>query len=305
MTRDDLRPRRRLEAEGWTSHTLRRAVQDGSLTRIRRGIYGPASELSATDDHVRRVLATVETHRSDSVVSHVSAAVLHGLPVRGPALETVHITRADGGQGKRTGDVRLHRAPLPEDEVVVLQGVRVTSLERTLCDLARTERFEWAVAATDAGLRVGGSLRTMTGQLEASPRRPGNASLRAVIDFADGRAESPAESISRVSLQRAGLPAPELQFEVIDPDVGWVATSDFCWVEERVVGEVDGAGKYADDPHTGRSGVDKIMREKERDERIRDAGWWPVHWDWRTAHDHRVLGERIRAAFRHQRRRAA
>lgn len=94
-----------------------------------------------------------------------------------------------------------------------------------------------------------------------------------MLAFADGRAESPGESLSRVAIVRAGLPAPELQFEIHLPDGGgWVATSDFAWPEHGVVGERDGREKYAADPRRGRTAADVIMGEKDRDALIIECG---------------------------------
>ena len=58
-------------------------------------------------------------------------------------------------------------------------------------------------------------------------RRPNNAAARRVVAFADGAAESPGESDSRVAIRRAGLPVPVLQHAVIG------TRTDFWWEEFR------------------------------------------------------------------------
>ena len=117
-----------------------------------------------------------------------------------------------------------------------------------------------------------------------------------MIDFADPRAESPLESVSRVTMLRAGLPTPDLQVEIID-ESGWVATCDFGWREFGVVGEADGAGKYAPALAQGQSPQQAVAATLARDEGIRRSGWWPSHWGWATAGDVHRLGEQLRAAL--------
>jgi hypothetical protein len=101
----------------------------------------------------RRPQLTQELLAPDGVVSHGSAAVLHGLPVWSTGLSRVQVTRAINGGGRRRGPVHLHGAPLPATEVVILDAFRVTSLGRTVVDLARWVPFDQAVTAGDAALR--------------------------------------------------------------------------------------------------------------------------------------------------------
>ena len=70
------------------------------------------------------------------VVSHMSAAAVHGLPIWNEQLERVHLTRNRQGQGKVRRYVHLHCTPLPDRDVVEIDGFRVTSLARTVVDLA-------------------------------------------------------------------------------------------------------------------------------------------------------------------------
>ncbi|HEV7469342.1 MAG TPA: hypothetical protein VGO23_06115 [Pseudonocardia sp.] len=113
---------------------------------IRRGTYVEAGDRRLEDPaaaHRLGVAAAVRVLASwpgGAVVSHVSAAVLHGLPVWGVPLDRVHVTRARRG-GARTGrDLCVHSALLDPSEVVVRDGIAVTSVARTLVDLGRSVR---------------------------------------------------------------------------------------------------------------------------------------------------------------------
>lgn len=290
----DLRRTDALRREGWTTDKINKAVSDGTLTRVRRSSYAPTVELDAEGEARRRVAAACGTRHPDCVVSHTSAALLHRLPVRAGALTLVHLTRWSNAHGKTTAGVRLHRAIVPDDQIVEIDGLRVTSLERTVVDVARIEPYAWSVAVADAALRRQLAADEVAEMLDRLGRAKGVGQARAAIEFGDARSESVAESMSRVSMVRAGIARPTLQWEVADAAGEWIATSDFGWEHLRLVGETDGRGKYVDDPQRGRTAADVVMDEKRRDQLILEAGWLPVHWGWDLATDHRRLGAFLR-----------
>lgn len=148
----------------------------------------------------------------------------------------------------------------------------------------------------DQALRRGVTRDEFAALIEGASRRAGVETLRQVVAFADGRAASAAESVSRVTMARAGIPKPVLQYQVTN-ESGWVADGDFGWPELGVVGEVDGEGKYEKQVEKGQS-VGKVVRnQQDRDELIRQAGSWPTHWGWKIAFDVHKLGEQLRGAF--------
>lgn len=296
MTEFDLRKTAAFAREGWHPHDLAKARADHSLDRVRRSVYATPEALDADASYRRDVAAAMVVRHRGGAVSHTSAASLHRLPLRQLAHGVVHLTREDGGHGHLRAGVRLHRAPLPPADVTEIDGIPVTTLERTVADLARIEPFEWGVAAADAALRNGADLRLLTEFGDQALRRPGGRRLMQVLSFADGRAESAAESLSRVSIDRAGLPAPILQFEVRDAWGHVVAVCDFGWPQWRVVGEMDGRMKY--EGSEGQDPAEVILKEKNRQERIRGCGWWLTRWGWTEAVSHVRLGAQLRNAFR-------
>jgi len=94
---------------------------------------------------------------------------------------------------------------------------------------------------------------------------------------------------------QVGLPAPELQVQVFTPSGLWVARGDFGWRRKRVIGEFDGRVKYVGPPEEV---ADVVMREKAREQAIRDAGWWVVRWNWKDLANPTAFRQRIEAAFR-------
>ena len=286
-----------LKAEGWTDQRIARAVRDGELVRVVRNVYRWPGELTPQQAHLARARGVLSRMGSSVVLSHDSAALAHGLPVATADPAVVHMTTPPPARVRVRSGYHVHVAPLEADDVTEVNGVRVTSLARTACDLARTADFPWAVAAADRVLRLGVRRAELFAGADAAPGAVGTRALREVAAFADGRAGSIAESVSRVTMRRAGIPAPELQVEVIGPE-GWVATSDFGWRDRGVVGEMDGEAKYRDRLERLKQSPEKVFgAERVRDDLIRRANWWPCHWGWKVAWDVGALGAKIREEF--------
>lgn len=216
---------------------------------------------------------------SAAVVSHISAAVVHDLPVWSIPLARVHLTR-NRRTGARTGTrVMMHAASIESDEVVRIGDLRVTTVARTIVDLARTVPFEQAVVVGDAAMRLRRTTRAeLAEQLVRANGRPGCPAARRVIEFLDGRAESPGESRSRVVLRNAGLPAPELQSTILDINGGYVARVDFLFPTLGVIGEFDGMVKYRNNSHGSPESI--VIAEKRREDALRALGWTIVRWTW-------------------------
>ncbi len=286
---------RELTRSGFSPTELARLGRDGSLVHLRRGAWLRSEPEDDAARHRLLVAATLEL-TADGVVSHGSAAVLHGLPDFGSPAQ-VHLTRPDG-RGKRRGYVHLHVAPLDPAETVLLDGVGVTSLARTVLDLARTLPFDRAVATGDAALRLGLVPEALADALGRAGRRPGVGAARRVAAFLDCRSESVGESMSRVVLDRLGLAPTTLQLEVFDGGGRFVGRSDFGWEDRRTLGEFDGRVKYGRALRPGQRLEDVLWAEKQREDELRDLGWQMARWTWWHLEHERRLEERLRRAFR-------
>lgn len=287
-----------LAANGLTPNEIRAKVHAGELTRVRRGVYDAVTELGIVEEHRRLIRATVPAVHENNVISHVSAGVVHGVPVPSQLLGRVWMTRRSSGHGRSTRLVTVKNTALDRDEVMQLDGLTVTTPGRTVADLMRTQPYEWGVVACDAALRTGIISDDIRASLTRHPRLRGVPRASTAMTFADSRSESPAESVSRVSMARAGIPAPVLQWELFNRDGEFVARPDFAWPDARLVGEVDGKWKYGQLLRPGQTPEDAIMAEKRREELIRQQGFWIVRWDWETASNPVRLGALLRRALR-------
>jgi hypothetical protein len=296
---DDIRLTRNLMDQGYNWVDLRRLQRDGDLVRVRRGAYtlGDKTGEFVEERHRRLILATAPQVQDGAIFSHGSAAVLHGLPVWSGAVARVHVTRNRRGKGIKRAVVHVHGAPLQPSEIVLIDNLPVTSLARTVLDVARTLPSTQAVAAGDRALALGLAREELDAGLLAMERWPGIRAARRVVEFLDGRSESAGESMSRVRLMEEGLPRPEPQQETFGPDGRLVARVDFGWKEHKTVGEFDGKIKYGRLLKPGQRIEDVIFEEKLREDAVRDLGLQVVRWISRDLYRPGVLRERVLRAL--------
>lgn len=109
-----------------------------------------------------------------------------------PNLRRVHVTTGSKSGGHRSATRHAHVGELKPTEVVLVDGIRVTSLERTAVDIACTTSmgFAGALAVFDAALRLGADREAMSVMLRR--RRPGIALARRALHHAAGLRRTPA-----------------------------------------------------------------------------------------------------------------
>jgi hypothetical protein len=272
---------------GEDARRIRRVAGVPVLTRVRRGAYVRTDVWRASRPEERHrwlIDATVASMRIAPVLSHESAAVLHGLPLVGPLPRTLQVVAEAAGGGRSSGLVRRHGVVrLPE--TIEVDGMAVTTVPETVVALARTRSFASALAAADHALAT---RMTTIEDLAAALQRAGSArgTRRAtkVLRWADGRSESVGESVSREHIIILGLPVPELQHSFDDAH-GFIGRVDFWWESERVAGEFDGRTKYRAGSHGLRASEAVLWEEKRREDRLRRLGLTVVRWVWDEALD--------------------
>jgi hypothetical protein len=296
---DDIVLTRTLRNQGFDDRELRRMRRDGTLVPVRRGAYvrDRPAERSRDEEHRELILATVLQLHDAAVISHGSAAVLHGLPTWPKAIDRVHVTRNRNSGGNRRGVVQVHATPLTKGDITTIDGVPVTSLARTVLDLCRTLPIEQAVAAGDRALTFGLVREVLEDHLAQMGRWPGIRQARRTVALLDPQSESAGESVSRVRLHQDGLPTPELQQDVYDDEGHFVARVDFYWKEQRTIGEFDGKIKYGRLLKPGQAIEDVLFEEKRREDALRDLGWQIVRWLWRDLYRPGVIRDRVLRAF--------
>jgi hypothetical protein len=292
-----------LAAAGRSSRQIRAMVERGELLRIGWGYYATAdlAELTTRFPEGQLLLSAAAAAAAlgpGVAVSHQTAAQLHGLSMLGPPPSELSVTRPPGSRSRsgRPG-VHLHCAALPAEHVGGRLGVPVTTVARTVIDLARVLDLRAGVVVADSALQQKlTSKKELRAVLVACPRWRGVRMAAEVVEFTDGGAESPLESLARIVFRDGGLPPPELQVEIRDSE--FIGRVDFLWRQFRTIAEVDGVGKYDD--------RNLAMRQLRRDKRLREAGYELVHFDWKEINgDPGYVVTSVRAAFEQARRRGA
>ncbi|WP_152361545.1 type IV toxin-antitoxin system AbiEi family antitoxin domain-containing protein [Microlunatus speluncae] len=289
---------RELVARGFGYDEVARLARRGELVRVRRGAYGrPEASLDDRGQYLRLIRATVAQCSTTTVLSHQSAAAVHGLPLWLDEISRVHLTRSAAGGGKVRHYVHLHPAALDDSDIVVIDGLLVTSLARTVVDLGRAVRLVRSVPIGDAALSRGLAPEALSDVLHRSAGWPGIASARRAVGLLNPLSRSVGESVSRVVMVDLEVPPPVLQFEVLNERDEEVACVDFCWPAQRTVGEFDGKIKYGRLLKPGQSVSDVLFAEKQREDAIRDLGWQVVRWVWDDLRRPDALADRLTRAF--------
>ncbi|TAM90649.1 MAG: DUF559 domain-containing protein [Jatrophihabitans sp.] len=150
-------------------------------------------------------------------------------------------------------------------------GTAVTTVARTVVDCARHDRRDGLMVA-DAALRDAiVTAAEIDKSLERATGWPFVRRARSVLALADGRAESPLESLTRLRIAESGLPVPDLQVWIRDPWTGRRYRVDGLWAEQRLVLEVDGRDKYVGQ---------ELQREAEREHALRRLGYRVIRVMW-------------------------
>lgn len=278
--------RRELLDAGMSSRTIAQAVETGEHRRIQRNRYVRGevwAELWPESRHLLEVCAAEHEMRDGGgVVSHESAGVLRSLPLYRHVPDAVHVTMPTGSRMSSRPGLRRHCDLLPDEDIAVVAGIRCTTLDRTVFDLARTLSWEAAVAAADAALRQvamrGDRYDEIAAEewrermLDRCSRSRGVRGIRqaeGVIRFADGRSESTGESVSRLQLRRLGFRRLRLQVAVAGPN-GQEYRVDLGIDDVDAFYEFDGMGKYRDEAmRSGRTVEQVVLDEKRREDWIR------------------------------------
>jgi hypothetical protein len=278
-------------AAGITRRRLARALRRGELVEVGHGVFAttrPTKDLRAD------VVAAQLAGRRSWCAARRTAALIFGLPLIGCAPDVPQLLRDGAGTRARGRDRHARVGRLPAEQCWEYDGIALTSPARTVVDIARGEPFRNGVVTADAVLRRGVDRDELKAVLRGMFRWPGVETARRVVAFADGRAESPGESLVRVAFLREELPVPEPQVEV------WrygelVGRVDLLVRESLLVVESDGALKF-----TGPGVLPALI---EREQRLRDCGLEVVRTGWdETFKDTSAFGRRVRDRLRTVRR---
>src|SRR6476619_3283450 len=220
--------RAQLVDAGITPEEIKQRVRKGVLLRIHRGVYRVGHIAHCAE---ARYLAAILACGPGAVLSGRPAAHLHGLINGSPPPPEVTAPTERRVKGVRC---RRYRS-LDPSEVTRSNGIPVTTVPRTLVDLAGTlGPNELARACHQATVRFRTSPDAVEAVLSHRPASPGAATLRAVLHGDVKVTLSALERRFLYLLKKAGLPLPETNQRVGGRLV------DCRWSQQNVTVELDG-----------------------------------------------------------------
>jgi predicted transcriptional regulator of viral defense system len=194
---------------GLAKKSIRALARREILTAVRRGVYARTDLIHRlpgqpqSRDRLLSIAAAVAAAGGDAVASHEDAALIHGIDLlRRPSASLIAVSRPRGRDGVLTGppEVRIRRTALPASQVTVVYRIPVTSVAKTVVDLARTTPFKSGVVAADSALhRRKTSKAELRSVITTSRRWPGIERARQVVCFGDARSESPFDASTGLS----------------------------------------------------------------------------------------------------------
>lgn len=224
------------------------------------------------------------------VFSHLSAALVHGLPIAYSAQTRVEVFRPNVSRKYRHLHVRNREIPSSHRKMVGIYAV--TTIERTLIDVARDHSPDLAVPMLDEAIRRGRTSRLrVEAVLEECPESRGDAAVRRALDLTDARREAPSESVAAVRFFEHGITGFEPQVEFFGDGGQVIARVDFCHRDAKLIIEIDGIEKYTMNERTPR---ESIAAEKAREAALEARGYKVIRLTFgelfRTAPFERILG---------------
>ena len=224
-----------------------------------------------------------------AVLSHRSAAALWRLRQSLRALIDVSVD----ARRYPHPTIEAHRVRLQPDEVTVHDGIPVTTVARTLLDLAAVvPRHQLERALREAEFRQLADRTPLATLLERYPTRRGTRALRSILEsgrVGAGITRSQLEERFLALLDGAGLPRPELNAHV---DVGGrLVECDCLWRSDRLIVELDG--------YAGHGRRTAFEDDRARDRSLAAMGWRVVRLTWRQVHHRgRAVAADLRAMLR-------
>ena len=288
-------------------HRLKTAVHSGLVHRLRRDHY----RVAMTSAHDSRLLDCLERMASQGITACAGMRTAAGIwdspmwSTEPPGAPTVLVPRSSPvGKGQRSG-VTIKPCDVDPERIVRGPGsIPVTDPLLTAAHLGAARGTSFAQMM----VLLCGGLRSQLARSDADPhditRRASQADVRTAlaVDLTDAIAHADVRGLHRVA---AAAPLADPRLETVLESISWARFIEArielptpqVWVSgasgrswrvdflfaDRVVGECDGAVKYAEG--------DSLWKEKKRQADLEEAGFVVVRWTWAEIvyHPHLVL----------------
>ncbi|WP_244454415.1 type IV toxin-antitoxin system AbiEi family antitoxin domain-containing protein [Micromonospora echinofusca] len=262
-------------AAGLTAHEVHRLCRSGRWRQLARAGYLVDADLHDDIPRRARIRAAVGSYGRGAVAVLDTAAELHqiaGLPTTGLIHLSVPGPAARPSRAAHP-EVVVHQMVIDPGQMCQVGGIPVTGVLRTVADLVlRQDRYH-SVALLDSALNrellVPDDLALVPALIRG---RRGAVAARKFLGEADGRAQSPLETRTRLRCVDGRVPPDELQLPVRDRDGHLLGLGDLGWWAPMVIAEADGRAAH-DSP-------DAVFADRRRQNRLVNAGWTVLRFTW-------------------------
>ncbi len=265
--------RRQLISRGWSEEEIDWRIRTGRLHRLHAGVYSVGHRLIPREG---RWMAAILASGRGAVLSHWSAA--HLWMIRPNSRSRIDVTVP---HRSRSSDlIRRHISEVPADERTIEEGIPVTTVPRTILDLAATvpaDTIENLLRESEF-LQLSDRL-SLPDLIERYRGRRGtrkvHLALERLKEEPEGRKRSRLEERFAPFLRQHRLPLPRFN--------DWIVLGakhyqvDCHWPDLRQIVELDGW-----DGHSTRTA---FREDRARDRRLLAAGYRVAHITWNQLDD--------------------
>lgn len=242
------------------------------VERVSRSLYRPVGWNFDLESAARALSAATP----GAWISHVTAARLRCscLPPWLADSTELHLSKPRSLPGARRKGVIGHRVIAAENEIELVDGIRISTRQRTWLDMARLLPLNDLVCMGDELIRVPrqalerrdtpfatlGELRAL---VERHPNLQGVVRARQALELMRVGADSAPESLLRLAMLDAGIPEPELQLKLRSDDP-FSPSADLGFRQRRVAIQYDGGHHLAEA---------QTLSDRRRNKAFETAGW--------------------------------
>ena len=268
---------------------VREALATGVLAQPWRGVVVPAGDSLKLRTRAEAALLLAG---QPAALSGATSLALHGISVA--ECPEIHLTVPYERRVRSKPGLVVHQYDYSPQDVLELEGLPAFSLDLALADFLCRGDKRTAFAAVEQAMsglppdhlqRLRGNVRD---RIADRPSRKGIHRALSMLALADGRAESPPESMLKLIVVEAGLPLPEVQYPINDIDGGLLYVLDMAWPARRIALEYDGFAAHEE----------RQAADAERDRRMAGRGWITVRAAAADLRDPARLLQELREAFR-------
>jgi very-short-patch-repair endonuclease len=245
---------------------VERRLEAGRLHVVQRGVYAVGHRVLTREG---QWMAAVLAAGPRAALSHRSAAALWMVRSSTELEVTVPTGRARPG-------IMIHRALVPADELTTQRGIPVTTVPRTLFDLAgNLPRHQVERAINEAEVRRLADPLSLADLLDRYPRRLGAPAIRSILHDGVTVTRSELEARFLSFLRKCGLPRPETNTR-LHVAGRWIEC-DCLWRERGLIVELDGWAAHGT--------AAAFERDRARDRILQAHGWRLARVTWRQLRD--------------------